>query len=77
MPTQPKHAPCSCGKPRSKPWHLACGDCWALVPAPLQTKVFTLFRTARGSDEHLAAVRECFAKIRDGRAAKNPTLELS
>jgi hypothetical protein len=57
-------APCSCGKARRKPWHLACADCWALVPAPLQAKVFNLYRTARGSGEHIAAIRECHEAIR-------------
>lgn len=59
-----KPAPCSCGKPRSKPWHLACPDCWALVPAPLQKKVFDLFETERGSTFHIAAIRECHEAIR-------------
>lgn len=62
--------PCSCGKPRSKPWHLVCEECWALVPLPLQELVYRLFRTQQGSDDHVAAVRRCFEAIRAGRAGQ-------
>jgi hypothetical protein len=62
-----KPAPCSCGQPRRKPWHLACAQCWALVPAPLQAKVFDLYQTARGSGDHISAVRECHEVIRANR----------
>jgi hypothetical protein len=59
--------PCSCGKPRTKSFHLACPECWALVPQALQTKVYRLFKREPGSDAHRAAVRDCYEHIRRGR----------
>lgn len=59
--------PCSCGKPRAKSWHLACPDCWSLIPQPLQELVYRLFREAQGSDDHIAAVRRCYEAIRAAR----------
>lgn len=60
-------APCSCGKPRQKPWHLACTECWNLVPGPLQQEVFRLYKTERGSTFHISKVRECHEAIRRNR----------
>lgn len=57
---------CGCGRTK-KNWRLACDQCWALVPWALQQRVYHLYRTARGSEEHFEAVRECFEKIRAGR----------
>lgn len=59
--------PCSCGKQRDKDWHLACPECWALIPVPLQNEVFRLFKNERGSDKHVAAVRRCYEVIHDRR----------
>lgn len=59
--------PCSCGKPRAKAWHLACADCWALIPRSLQELVYRLYQTDCGSDEHVAAVRRCYEAIRAAR----------
>ena len=59
---------CSCGKPRTKAWHLACADCWALIPKPLQDDVYRLFKAEQGSDDHIAAVRRCYEAIHAGRA---------
>lgn len=57
---------CSCGRPKNS-FHLACPDCWALVPRDLQHRVYDLYRKARGSPEHVEAVREAFHAIHQGR----------
>jgi hypothetical protein len=59
--------PCSCGKPRTKDWHLACPDCWSIIPTSQQNEVFWLFKTERGSNRHIAAVRRCYEVIRASR----------
>jgi hypothetical protein len=58
---------CSCGKEKAADYHLACPSCWAFVPKPLQDRVWKLYREARGSDNHVEAVRECYEHIRAGR----------
>lgn len=58
---------CTCGRRKAQNWHLACPQCWALVPVPLQTKVYHFYKTARGGDEHVAAVRDCYAAIHAAR----------
>lgn len=64
--------PCSCGSPRTKAWHLACPGCWALIPLALQEEVYRLYKEARGSGDHIAAVRRCYEAIR---VAKRATKE--
>lgn len=59
--------PCSCGKSRTKDWHLACPDCWSLISKRLQDEVFHLFKTERGSLRHVACVRRCYEAINLGR----------
>lgn len=61
--------PCSCGKPRAKAWHLACPVCWSHIPQTQQDEVYHLYKTARGTPDHIAAVRRCYAVIHTARAA--------
>lgn len=65
MTNEPR--PCSCGKPRAKHYHIACPECWALVPRDLQTRVSTLYRQRPRTVEHLTAVRLCYAAIHKAR----------
>jgi len=58
---------CRCGEPKKQRWHLACEACWALVPAPLQTKVYRLYKQRPGSGAHIEAVREAHEAIRKAR----------
>lgn len=66
--------PCSCGKPRDKHWHLACPDCWALIPTALQDEVWDEVKVRPGSPEHRSAVRRCYEAIRRGRAPRIPEI---
>lgn len=54
---------CSCGNSKIKHWHLACVDCWNLVPTDLQFRVYNLYKHACGSTEHHEAVAECYRVI--------------
>lgn len=65
-----KIRPCSCGNPREKDWHLACPECWSLIPKPLQDDVYRLYKSAQGSPDHIAAVRRCYDAIRERRNAE-------
>lgn len=59
---------CSCGNAKHA-IHVACGQCWAHVPAPLQQRVRHLYKTARGSDSHREAVGEAYRAIHAARRA--------
>ena len=61
---------CRCGQPKRLRWHLACEACWALVPAPLQAKVYRLYKQQPGSEAHVKAVRENYKAIADKRDPK-------
>ena len=67
---------CSCGNKKAKSFHLACTQCWALVPKPLQDKLWHFYRTARGSGDHHGAMRECLLTIQKARVA-NATAPLN
>jgi hypothetical protein len=60
---------CSCGNTKRKHWHLACAQCWNLVPTDLQERVYHLFKTRKGSEEHMQAIRECYQQIHTKRRA--------
>ncbi len=69
MPQPPKSY-CSCGIPKKR-WELACKHCWRLLPLKLRNLVYHLFREQQGSDEHIAAVKECYKVLKVERA-KHP-----
>lgn len=53
---------------------VVCRQDWKLVPKPLQTEIWFRFRTARGSPEHLAAIREALRVIEEARGPRQPRL---
>ena len=61
---RPTPRPCRCGKPRAKAWHVACAECWQTLPADLREMTETLYRTKRGSGDHIAIVRQCYELLR-------------
>lgn len=52
-----------CGEEKEKHWHLVCKKCWNKVPKQLQTKLWTEYKKAPGSDEHMAAASACYRAL--------------
>jgi hypothetical protein len=47
-----------------------CPRCWAQVPSAIARRVWHLYRTAQGSPEHLAAMREAIESVPGPTAAE-------
>lgn len=43
---------------------MLCRQCWDAMPQAVRNRVWRLFREARGSEEHRAAVQEAIAAAR-------------
>jgi hypothetical protein len=49
-----------------------CGGCWFKVPKPLRDRIWRLFKTARGSAEHLQAIRQAIGAVHTRQAPSPP-----
>jgi hypothetical protein len=65
--TDPRQV-CECGRAK-KVWHLACSDCWFSLPKDVRDRVWKLYKTERGSEQHRGACYEALRLIRERRAA--------
>lgn len=44
---------------------LMCAGHWRLVPHPIQSEIYSMFRKRRGGAAHLAAIARAIASVRD------------
>lgn len=55
---------CLCGADKPK-WAVSCRKCWRLVPRSIQLKIDETKQGRKGSPQHLQAIREARAAIRE------------